>query len=133
MEAAPYDSSPSFKDKLRSSLCTLCCFKTGNRETLGLNVKQQNQTRLLRSSSAWIRSRAHEFPGVKEKCRNLFCRMGRSRRSADFRYDPLSYALNFDEGVEDDEFDDNDVFHRSFSARLPMSPPIVLSAVAACS
>lgn len=31
-----------------------------------------------------------------------------------FRYDPLSYALNFDEGWDDD---DEEVFQRGFSAR----------------
>ncbi|KAJ1382377.1 hypothetical protein SESBI_44293 [Sesbania bispinosa] len=49
-------------------------------------------------------------------------RIGRHRRrySADFHYDALSYALNF----EDDASDERPVDDlRSFSARLPASPP----------
>lgn len=50
--------------------------------------------------------------------------MGRQRHhvSADFSYDPLSYAMNF----EDDEtsLDDYEEFPaRNFAARLPLSPP----------
>ncbi|KAK6162044.1 hypothetical protein DH2020_001885 [Rehmannia glutinosa] len=48
--------------------------------------------------------------------------MARHRRhaSADFSYDPLSYALNFD----DDASSSYDEFHAmNFSARLPLSPP----------
>ncbi|KAL7175807.1 hypothetical protein ACSBR2_029405 [Camellia fascicularis] len=35
-------------------------------------------------------------------------------RSAGFRYDPLSYAQNFDEGWDED---DEDSLHRGFSSR----------------
>ena len=42
----------------------------------------------------------------------------------EFRYDPLSYALNFDEGDDDDAYaDPAAVFrYRNFNARLPSSP-----------
>ncbi|XP_020268194.1 uncharacterized protein LOC109843649 [Asparagus officinalis] len=51
-------------------------------------------------------------------------------RSADFRYDPLSYALNFDEGNGDDlEFADEEFRCRNFSSRLPASPPETQRAV----
>ncbi|GAB2238030.1 hypothetical protein Droror1_Dr00015932 [Drosera rotundifolia] len=50
---------------------------------------------------------------------------GNNRRrrgmSVDFRYDPLSYAMNFDDGrSEDGNVEERMV--RSFSARLPRSP-----------
>ncbi|KAF8393090.1 hypothetical protein HHK36_021331 [Tetracentron sinense] len=103
---------PSLKNKLKSSLS--CCFRSGRREVL----ESEEKPRLIRASSTWIRSRANELPEIKEKCRNLISRMGKSRRnSADFRYDPLSYALNFDESHVD-EFP-----LRNFSARLQSSPP----------
>nr|DAD45126.1 TPA_asm: hypothetical protein HUJ06_003356 [Nelumbo nucifera] len=113
------DSYSSLKHKLRSSLCLSCCFPDGRREPLGPDEKP----RLIRASSAWLRSRAHEFPDFKEKCRHLISRFGKGRRHfADFRYDPLSYALNFDEGVEDTQADEFPL--RNFSARLPSSPPL---------
>lgn len=46
--------------------------------------------------------------------------MGRHRRhSSDFSYDPLSYALNFEDEVVESE--ESPV--RSFASRLPTSPP----------
>lgn len=60
---------------------------------------------------------------IKPKRRNLIYRMGRHRRhaSADFHYDPLSYALNFadDEAVAEVDHDQ----HHNFSLRLPVTPP----------
>ncbi|CAM0909204.1 unnamed protein product [Alopecurus aequalis] len=42
--------------------------------------------------------------------------------TGEFRYDPLSYALNFDEG-SDDNGDEAEAFrYRNFSSRLPPSP-----------
>ncbi|XP_026429120.1 uncharacterized protein LOC113325106 [Papaver somniferum] len=57
-------------------------------------------------------------------------KMGRNRgHSADFKYDSISYALNFDEGVSDDTHPDYYQFHmRNFSSRLPASPPDTPSA-----
>ncbi|XP_044958438.1 uncharacterized protein LOC123409647 [Hordeum vulgare subsp. vulgare] len=45
--------------------------------------------------------------------------------AGEFRYDPLSYALNFDDGPSDDsdaDADDAAFRHRNFSSRLPPSP-----------
>ncbi|XP_022732403.1 kininogen-1 [Durio zibethinus] len=93
------------------------------------------------SSSTWLKS-----PEFKDKCRNLINRIGHGpghrhsrslshsnghgyqgynhghgrRHSADFRYDPSSYALNFDEGSDDSQLDGFPF--RNFSARLPPSP-----------
>ncbi|KAL6012055.1 hypothetical protein ACLOJK_002530 [Asimina triloba] len=114
---------PSLKEKLRSSICFSCCFRCGGGSPQSESVQGLHERpRLLRSSSTWLRSRVPEMPELKEKYRNLMSRMGRSRRqSGDFHYDPLSYALNFDDGSE--EFDAEDFRLRNFSARLPASPP----------
>jgi hypothetical protein len=61
-------------------------------------------------------------------------RMRWTRRAGvgEFRYDPLSYALNFDEGSDDvdveeegDVYDDarGNAFYQSFSSRLPTPSP----------
>nr|DAD40873.1 TPA_asm: hypothetical protein HUJ06_015196 [Nelumbo nucifera] len=39
-----------------------------------------------------------------------------SKRGGGFRYDPLSYAQNFDEGCWDE--DNGDSYHRGFSSRF---------------
>ncbi|XWS17041.1 hypothetical protein CRYUN_Cryun33cG0033600 [Craigia yunnanensis] len=93
-----------------------------------------NKPRLSRtSSSTWLTS-----PDFKDKCRNLINRIGHGhgpghrhshshgrRHSADFRYDPSSYALNFDEGSEDSQLDEFPL--RNFTARLPPSPTATTS------
>ncbi|KAJ8437123.1 hypothetical protein Cgig2_016866 [Carnegiea gigantea] len=68
---------------------------------------------LRRSSSVGLRS-----DDLKHKCRHLISRMGHQRKShsTDFRYDPLSYSLNFDQN------DDDQIPLRNFTARLPSSP-----------
>ncbi|GMJ15638.1 hypothetical protein HRI_005233000 [Hibiscus trionum] len=82
--------------------------------------------RQSRSSSTCLKS-----PELKDKYRNFINRIGNGhlrnhsfgnsrRSSADFRYDPLSYALNFDEGWCDSQYDEFP--YRNFSARLPPSP-----------
>ncbi|KAF7104563.1 hypothetical protein CFC21_105453 [Triticum aestivum] len=53
--------------------------------------------------------------------------------AGEFRYDPLSYALNFDDGGSDDGDADGEVAafrHRNFSSRLPPSPVPASRAVA---
>ncbi|RLN11935.1 hypothetical protein C2845_PM09G19840 [Panicum miliaceum] len=50
----------------------------------------------------------------------------RGAAAGEFRYDALSYALNFDEGGDDDDAcaDPAAAFrYRNFNARLPPSPP----------
>ncbi|KAI3513831.1 hypothetical protein L1887_12023 [Cichorium endivia] len=127
----------SLKDKIKQSLCFSCCF-TGNRvETLrseSTSSTGDNNKRpvyLIGASSQWIKSRAAvDLPEIKDKCRNIFGRIGcsnarqnhrRRRSSTDFRYDPLSYALNF----EEDSFGnlEDDAPLKDFSSRLPSSPP----------
>jgi hypothetical protein len=48
----------------------------------------------------------------------------RGAAAGEFRYDALSYALNFDEGEDDDAYTDPAAAfrYRNFNARLPPSP-----------
>uniref|UniRef100_A0A0D9X6D4 Uncharacterized protein n=1 Tax=Leersia perrieri TaxID=77586 RepID=A0A0D9X6D4_9ORYZ len=107
--------------------CFSCCFGGGEggdgeeeeeEEKLG-----QRAARALRTSSRWVRDRAVELP-------EMVARAGRRRRktppqqqvAGEFRYDPVSYALNFEEdGDSDGEVDP--FKYVAFSARLPASPP----------
>ncbi|KAJ0984314.1 hypothetical protein J5N97_002670 [Dioscorea zingiberensis] len=118
-------SSPSLKHKLRSSICFSCCFR-GDRE-----ADDRQAASLIRSSSAWIRSKA---PEIGDRYRTLVSRIGahRHRQSGDFRYDPLDYALNFDDGGDADEgcLAGDAPNYRNFSSRLPASPPPPPPAVA---
>ncbi|AQL04551.1 hypothetical protein Zm00014a_001850 [Zea mays] len=56
--------------------------------------------------------------------RTRWRRRGAAAAAGEFRYDALSYALNFDEGDDDDAYaDPAAVFrYRNFNARLPSSP-----------
>ena len=118
--------SSSLKHKIHSSICFSCCFRSSAAAELD---DDGHPPSLIRSSSTWIRSKAQEIPEIKEKCWTMISRVGRHHRRggqfADFRYYPLSYALNFDEGTGDDlDFADEDEFqYRNFSSRLPASPP----------
>uniref|UniRef100_A0A0A9E9B9 Uncharacterized protein n=1 Tax=Arundo donax TaxID=35708 RepID=A0A0A9E9B9_ARUDO len=52
-------------------------------------------------------------------------RWRRRAAAGEFRYDPLSYALNFDEGEDDDGRNDAAAAafrYRNFNSRLPPSP-----------
>ncbi|CAB1184622.1 unnamed protein product [Spirodela intermedia] len=126
----------SLKRRIRSSNCFSCCFRGRGGEPAESPTEGAQEPSLMSSSAAWVRSKANEIPELKDKCRNLVSRMGRSRRhSGDFRYDPLSYARNFDEGPdfdEEEEVSPSDLQFRSFSARLPPTPPHPTPAAAAC-
>ncbi|XP_021809091.1 basic-leucine zipper transcription factor A [Prunus avium] len=147
-------SPSSLKQKLRSSLCIIPCFPKTTPHHHSITAPttphaHSANVSLVRnssfSSSSKSRSSHHhhhhhhnhhphhhghhnshyEFAELKDKCKSLIGRMGRShtaRRhsaSADFKYDALSYALNFDH----EEANIEDYPFRSFSARLPPSPP----------
>ncbi|XP_076892893.1 uncharacterized protein LOC143544752 [Bidens hawaiensis] len=96
----------SLKDKIRHLFCLACCFTSSRRETLPPSTK-----RPLFPSTQWIKS-----VDIRHKCHSLFTPINHRRRrsSADFSYDPLSYALNFEEdaGEEDDPV-------MGFASRLP--------------
>ncbi|XP_030949914.1 uncharacterized protein LOC115973815 [Quercus lobata] len=152
-------SSSSLKQKLKSSLC--CFHSHSQRDDNSVNYSSDSQEpRLYRSTSMKLKPQrclaSHDAlipPELKDKCKNLMSRIGaggggggggggrhRRRHSADFKYDPLSYALNFDEGENDDGYgygygygncngngvpsrDSADVPLRNFASRLPASPP----------
>ncbi|XP_057958634.1 uncharacterized protein LOC131151407 [Malania oleifera] len=104
-------SSSLLRQKLKSSICLAGCCFGGHQETMGTSAAL-DKPRTLRWS-----------PEFRGKSRNILARRaGRSRRhSSDFSYDPLSYALNFDEGTEEDRTYELPL--RNFAARLPPSPP----------
>ena len=141
-------SSSSLRQKLKSSLC--CFHSHSQRDDNSVNYSSDSQEpRLYRSTSMKVKPQrclaSHDVlipPELKDKCKNLMSRIGagggrhRRRHSADFKYDPLSYALNFDEGENDDGYgcgngngngvpsrDSVDVPLRNFASRLPASPP----------
>ncbi|XP_010541591.1 PREDICTED: uncharacterized protein LOC104815009 [Tarenaya hassleriana] len=106
-------------NRLRSPIC---CF--------GANAVEPEATigpRTPRSPYAWLKSTAHELE-IKDRCRRVKARIKGTHRnsggnhnhhgSGDFSYDPLSYALNFEDDVRADE----DESFPSFISRLPISP-----------
>lgn len=106
----------SFTHKLKSSIR---CFRPDHGD---LDETEDDSSPTTPRSP--LKSMASELPELREMCRNLVARFSRSRRryhhSADFRYDPSSYALNF----EDEQIRDDDEFPiRDFTSRLPASPP----------
>ncbi|ESR63585.1 hypothetical protein CICLE_v10009935mg [Citrus x clementina] len=112
--------SPSFKHRIKSSIC---CFGGSPHSKLRAldseddDVLKQHQPR----SPRW----------------GIFSMIGSKNRrrpnSADFRYDPLSYSLNFEDEMRRDDADELRV---NFSSRLPASPsqvaPIVSGEILAC-
>nr|GMC61230.1 uncharacterized protein LOC109217366 [Ipomoea batatas] len=124
-------SPPSLKQKLKHSLCFSCCFPHRRRRN---NNNNNNHLRYYASpppissdekpTLIWVQ--AEDPPDIKDKCRTVFSFIANANvkqkrpSSAEFRYDPLSYSLNFEDGYDDD----NDAAPlRNFSARLPPSPP----------
>ncbi|VAI93150.1 unnamed protein product [Triticum turgidum subsp. durum] len=95
---SPY-SPPSLRHKLRTTVCG--CF--GSPSSPGSSGERPH------SGGRRIRWRR------------------RVAAAGEFRYDALSYALNFDEGGSDDgdadaDAEDNAFRHRNFNSRLPLSP-----------
>ncbi|KAI8570540.1 hypothetical protein RHMOL_Rhmol01G0042300 [Rhododendron molle] len=98
--------------------------------------EQSNTSPSLRNKlkqTLWL-SNSHRREALENKCRDLINRIGRhlQRRHcsmADFKYDPLSYALNFDEGGFHDLYDGAAPPRRS-SARVSALPPLETAAKA---
>ncbi|XP_042458938.1 uncharacterized protein LOC122042716 [Zingiber officinale] len=113
---------PSLAHRLRSSIYLSCCFAGGGS---GGDGEDGRSPVLIRVSAAWIRRKAQELLKVGGKCRSLVSRIKRRHRShRHFGYDPLSYALNFDEGHDSDEGSGGrgEFLPRGFLSRLPPSP-----------
>lgn len=122
------DHDPA-KGRFLHSGCLSCCFPGWRREAAD-GGGGSDRRRLVRASSSWLRSRAQDIPELREKCRSLISRMGRRsgrRHPSDFRYDALSYSMNFDEG--EDEALVGDFRYRNFSSRLAPTPPPASPAV----
>ncbi|KAL3745476.1 hypothetical protein ACJRO7_014562 [Eucalyptus globulus] len=137
-----------FHHKLRSSSPSLlfCCCHDGHRaayhEAASSDCDDGGNPRKVRSTAQELR-----LAEIRYKCRSLIARIGRCRwrpghaaaaaaASLEFGYDPMSYALNF----EDDRSRESDEEFpaRNFLARLPVSPDRLLPAklpreVVACS
>ncbi|XP_010936386.2 uncharacterized protein [Elaeis guineensis] len=116
-----------------SSICLTACFGAAGDDGVAPDspgvVGERSEASLLHSSSTWLRSKVHELPELRGKCHAFIsshaaAKHHRRHHSSDFRYDPLSYALNFDEGSEVEyPATAEDLHHRCFSSRLPASPP----------
>ncbi|CAN4103617.1 unnamed protein product [Withania somnifera] len=100
-------SPPSLKQKLKNSLCFTCCLPHHHHH------RSPPPPPPLSSSdeNLWMK------PDIKDKCHTIFNFNGNGNRrkrysSAEFRYDPLSYSLNFEDEAP----------LKNFSSRLPPSP-----------
>ncbi|WOK92315.1 hypothetical protein Cni_G01006 [Canna indica] len=81
---------------------------------------------LVQSPTSWFRSKAQEPLEKRRRCLSLasYCGKHRRRFSVEFGYDPLSYALNFDEGSDiESPTSPLPPRLRFFSSRLPTTPP----------
>ncbi|ERN10420.1 uncharacterized protein LOC18438593 [Amborella trichopoda] len=93
-----------------------CCFGSGDSPDSGTPT-------LLHK----LKVRAQELPEFKGRCRSMIAKIGREglcgpKATGDFRYDPLSYAMNFDSGEHDDG-DEDSPNRADFSSRFVVLPP----------
>lgn len=108
------NSPPSLKQKLKNSLCFSCCFPH-HRPPPPPSSSDENPALI------WVNN---EQPNFKNKVLGVFSLVGNKRHSStEFRYDPLSYSLNFEDGFDDNEEEEAAPL-RNFSSRLPPSPPV---------
>ncbi|XP_027333326.1 uncharacterized protein LOC113848136 [Abrus precatorius] len=123
----------SLREKLKSSIC--CFTGTVHHDPLDhgegfyskLHIPRTPTSPAGSTASSWFKINSvksptsHEFEAPRVSGRSLRSRMNRRNnnrqsQSADFSYDPSSYALNFEsECPEQFPF-------RNFSSRLPASP-----------
>ncbi|XVE53569.1 hypothetical protein DITRI_Ditri03aG0013400 [Diplodiscus trichospermus] len=97
------------KEKTKSSIC---CFRaTPHMEDVAAMEHLME-----------VKSRTPRSPHIKEKCKNLIARIGKGGRkqynSCDFSYDPMNYALNFED--ESNRADELSIIN--FTSRLPATP-----------
>ncbi|KAK9742201.1 hypothetical protein RND81_03G155100 [Saponaria officinalis] len=114
------------ENKLKTSLfCYSCCITDHNDEDVQQILQfsdHKSHHHHHHNLPTWLKS---ELPEFKDRCANIFSgKFGRNRHRGNFRYDPLSYALNFEDA--DSHLDDFRP-HRNFSSRLPPSPPPISS------
>ncbi|XWS72713.1 hypothetical protein CRYUN_Cryun02cG0064200 [Craigia yunnanensis] len=97
------------KEKMKSSIC---CFRSTPHIEGAVPLEQFEE----------VKSRTPRSPYIKEKCKNLIARIGKGGRkhynSSDFSYDPMSYALNFED--ESSRADELPIIN--FTSRLPATP-----------
>ncbi|KAG6424203.1 hypothetical protein SASPL_114617 [Salvia splendens] len=116
---------PSFKHKLKESLCFSCCFGRRNDSHFSLHHSPPSPSD-DNPEVVWIKAKGphdHSLSEIKDKCRTILGLPGAKHKrqaSVEFRYDPLSYAMNFEDGFDCDD----EAPLRNFSARLPPSPPV---------
>ncbi|XVF35642.1 hypothetical protein REPUB_Repub18cG0163600 [Reevesia pubescens] len=99
------------KEKMKSSIC---CFRSSMPYMEGVAAVEQLEE---------VKSRALRSLYIKEKCKSLIARIGKGGRSkqynlSDFSYDPMSYALNF----EDESNRADELPFINFTSRLPVTP-----------
>ncbi|XP_048331143.2 uncharacterized protein LOC125422859 [Ziziphus jujuba] len=70
----------------------------------------------LKLKLPWSRSRR-----TRSRCSSTKQRISRLKAVGGFKYDPLSYAQNFDEGFDED---DEEYTQRGFSARYAAPAPL---------
>ncbi|KAB1227036.1 hypothetical protein CJ030_MR1G014942 [Morella rubra] len=144
-----HDLSPSLKQRIKSSLL---CFPKIHYHHDAESLSPESKPRLVRSSSdakprlfrtrssfetkpgfvrnrsssLWIKTRAHDLPELRDMCRNLMSRIGAQRHarhhSADFKYDALSYALNFEDDKIKASASEDQLPFKNFSSRFPRRP-----------
>ncbi|KAJ6434875.1 hypothetical protein OIU84_000173 [Salix udensis] len=121
-------SPTSLKSRLKSSFrCFPNTEMIDQHEILHQDYGQEGgdcmklQPRTPRSLYAWLKSTVHDLE-FKEKYRCSIGKRGKNRKrhcSEDFRYDPASYSLNFEDDVhKEDELP----LYYNFKARLPATP-----------
>uniref|UniRef100_A0A7C8ZD22 Uncharacterized protein n=1 Tax=Opuntia streptacantha TaxID=393608 RepID=A0A7C8ZD22_OPUST len=122
------DNSPSLRRKLKT---TFFC-ASGHEYSKVLEGSSDNNNPTIRLST-WLKL---ELPEIKGLFSGKIGRNRHRRNSAEFSYDPLSYALNFDHG---ESRMDHQYPLPNFSSRIPPSPApekenaVVFSQIAACS
>lgn len=139
--ASGEERSNSLFANTRCSFCFPCCFGSRRSATVGLawwervRATSLSETHPITGSAGgrwWLRGfmRVREWSEIVAGPRwKTFIRRFNRNRSGGFRhagkyqYDPLSYALNFDEGQNGDFLDDAYDNLRNFSVRYAAAPP----------
>ncbi|KAJ1439036.1 hypothetical protein SESBI_02813 [Sesbania bispinosa] len=114
-----------------------CCFGSRRRSTWWERVRStswsHSQSHLTGTGDRWWSRGLRVFKKLREwseivagpKWKTFIRRFNRNRfsskRSAKYQYDPLSYALNFDEGPAGQNGDFNDEGFRNFSSRYAVA------------